>query len=114
MTPEDLFWFIESILVLFLISNLTWLETEDKKFDRKWEFQMHNGYATLLILRKANDLRKEREFWGKIWILEYDYYNNLTSPSREKYIFGEKLLSFGEKLLSLGNTLHTMIYSITL
>ena len=107
MTPEDLFWFIESILVLFLISNLTWLETEDKKFDRKWEFQMHNGLATLLILRKANDLRKEREFWGEIWILEYDYYDTLTSLSHEKYIFGKKLLSFA-------NTLHTMFYSITL
>ena len=107
MTPEDLFWFIESILVLFLISVSTWSETENKKIDRKWEFQMHNSHATLLILRKANDLLKEREFWRKIWILEYDYYNNLTSPSREKYIFGEKLLSFG-------NTLHTMFYSITL
>lgn len=107
MTPEDLFWFIESILVLFLISVSTWSETENKKIDRKWEFQMHNSHATLLILRKANDLLKEREFWRKIWILEYDYYNNLTSPSREKYIFGEKLLSFG-------NTLHTMFYSISL
>ena len=38
MTPEDLFWFFESILGLFLISVSTWLETEDKKFDRKWEF----------------------------------------------------------------------------
>ena len=107
MTPEDLFWFFESILVLFLISVSTWLETEDKKIDRKWEFQTHNYHATLLILRKADDLRKEREFWGEIWILEYDYYNNLISPSHEKYIFGEKLLSFG-------NTLHTMFYSITL
>ena len=105
MTPEGLFWFIESILVLFLISVSTWLETEDKKFDRKWEFQMHNGHAILLILKKVDDLRKEREFWGKIWILEYDYYNNLTSPSHEKYIFGEKLLSFA-------NTLYTMFYSI--
>ena len=105
MTPEDLFWFIESILVLFLISVSTWLETEDKKFDRKWEFQTHNGHATLLILRKANDLSKEREFWGKIWMLEYDYYNNLTSPSHEKYIFGKKLLSFA-------NALYTMFYSI--
>ena len=105
MTPEDLFWFIESILVLFLISVSTWLKTEDKKIDRKWEFQIHNGHATLLILRKANDLIKEREFWGEIWMLEYDYYNNLTSPSHEKYIFGKKLLSFA-------NTLHTMFYSI--
>ena len=107
MTPEDLFWFIESILVLFLISVSTWLETEDKKFDRKLEFQMHNGHATLLILRKIDDFCKEREFWVEIWILEYDYYNNLTSPLREKHIFGEKLLSFG-------NTLNTMFYSITL
>ena len=107
MTPEDLFWLIESILILFLISVSTWLETEDKKIDRKWEFQMHNGHATLLILKKIDDLRKEREFWGKIWILEYDYYNNLTSPSHEKYIFGEKLLSFA-------NTLHTMFDSIIL
>ena len=105
MTPENLFWFFESILVLFLISISTWLETKDKKIDRKWEFQMHNGHATLLILRKADDLRKEREFWGKIWNLEYDYYNNLTSPSHEKYIFGKKLLSFA-------NTLYTMFYSI--
>ena len=107
MTPEDLFWFFESILVLFLISVSTLLEIEDKKFDRKCEFQTHNGHATLLILRKANDLSKEREFWGEIWMLEYNYYNNLTSPSHEKYIFGEKLLSFG-------NTLHTMFYSIAL
>ena len=107
MTPENLIWFFESILVLFLISVSTRLETEDKKIDRKWEFQTHNGHATLLILRKADDLCKEREFWGKIWILEYDYYNNLTSPSHEKYIFGEKLLSFA-------NTLHTMFYSIAL
>ena len=107
MTPEDLFWFIESILVLFLISVSTWLEIEDKKFDRKWEFQTHNGLATLLILRKTNNLSKEREFWGEIWMLEYDYYNNLTSPSHEKYIFGEKLLSFA-------NTLYAMFYSITL
>lgn len=107
MTPEDLFWFIKSILVLFLISVSTWLETDDKNFDRKWEFQTHNGLATLLILREANNLRKEREFWGEIWMLEYDYYNNLTSPSHEKYIFGEKLLSFG-------NTLHTTFDSITL
>ena len=106
MTPEDLFWFIESILVLFLISVSTWLEIEYKKFDRKWEFQTHNGHATLLILRKANDLSKEREFWGEIWMLEYDYYNNLTSPSHEKYIFGKKLLSFA-------NALYTMFYSIT-
>lgn len=107
MTPEDLFWLIESILILFLISVSTWLETENKKVDRKWEFQMHNCHATLLIFRKADDLYKEREFWGEIWILEYDYYNNLTSPLREKHIFGEKLLSFA-------NTLHTMFYSITL
>ena len=107
MTPEDLFWFIESILILFLISVSTWLETEDKKIDRKWEFQMHNGHAILLILKKVDDLRKEREFWGEIWILEYDYYNNLTSPLHEKYIFGKKLLSFG-------NTLHTMFHSISL
>ena len=105
MTPEDLFWFFESILVLFLISVSTWLETEDKKIDRKWEFQTHNGHATLLILRKTNDLSKEREFWGEIWMLEYDYYSNLTSPSHEKYIFGKKLLSFA-------NTLYTMFYSI--
>ena len=105
MTPEDLFWFIESILILFLISVSTWLEIEDKKIDRKWEFQTHNGHATLLILRKTNDLSKEREFWGEIWMLEYDYYNNLTSPSHEKYIFGKKLLSFA-------NTLYTMFYSI--
>lgn len=107
MTPENLFWFIESILILFLISVSTWLETEDKKIDRKMEFLMHNCHVTLLILKKVDDLRKEREFWGKIWILEYDYYNNLTSPSHEKYIFGEKLLSFG-------NALHTMFYSISL
>ena len=107
MTPEDLFWFIESILILFLISVSTWLEIEDKKIDRKWEFQMHNGHAILLILKKVDDLRKEREFWGEIWMLEYDYYNNLISPSREKYIFGKKLLSFA-------NTLHTMFYSISL
>ena len=31
MTPEDLFWFIESISILFLISVSTWLEIEDKK-----------------------------------------------------------------------------------
>lgn len=105
MTPENLFWFFESILVLFLISVSTWLETEDKKIDRKWEFQTHNDHATLLILRKTNDLSKEREFWGEIWMLEYDYYNNLTSPSHEKYIFGKKLLSFA-------NTLYTMFYSI--
>lgn len=105
MTPEDLFWLIESILILFLISVSTWLETEDKKIDRKWEFQTHNGHATLLILRKANDLSKEREFWGEIWTLGYDYYNNLTSPSHEKYIFAKKLLSFA-------NTLYTMFYSI--
>ena len=107
MTPENLFWFFESILVLFLISVSTWLETEDKKFDRKWEFQVHNGHAILLILKKVDELRKEREFWGEIWILEYDYYNNLTSPLHEKYIFGEKLLSFA-------NTLQTMFYSISL
>lgn len=107
MTLENLCWFIGSIGVLFLISVSTWLETENKKFDRKWEFQTHNGRATLLILKKTNDLYKERKFWGKIWTLEYDYYNNLTSPSHEKYIFGEKLLSFA-------NTLHTMFYSITL
>lgn len=35
MTPEDLFWFLESILVLFLISVSTWLETEDKKIEKK-------------------------------------------------------------------------------
>ena len=107
MTPEDLFWFIESILVLFLISVSTWLETEDKKIDRKWEFQTHNGHATLLILKKVDDLCKEREFWGEIWTLECDCYNNLTSPSHEKYIFGKKLLSFA-------NTLYTMFYSIPL
>lgn len=107
MTPENLFWLIESIVVLFLISISTWSEIEDKKIDRKLEFLMHNCHATVLILKKVDDLRKEREFWGEIWILEYDYYNNLTSPSREKYIFGEKLLSFG-------NTLHTMFYSISL
>ena len=107
MTPENLIWFFESILVLFLISVSTWLETEDKKFDRKWEFQIHNAHATLLILRKADDLCKEIEFWRKIWNLEYDYYNNLTSPSHEKYIFGKKLLSFA-------NTLYTMFYSIEL
>lgn len=105
MTPENLCWLIGSIGVLFLISISTWLETENKKFDRKWEFQTHNGHATLLILKKANDLYKERKFWGKIWTLEYDYYNNLTSPLHEKYIFGEKLLSFG-------NTLTTMFCSI--
>ena len=107
MTPEDLFWFFESILVLFLISVSTWLETEDKKIDRKWEVQIHNAHANLLILRKADNLRKERKFWGEIWTLGYDYYNNLTSPSHEKYIFGKKLLSFA-------NTLYTMFYSITL
>ena len=107
MTPEDIFWLIKSILILFLISVSTLLETEDKKIDRKWEFRMHNCHATALILRKVNDLCKEREFWGEILMLEYDYYNNLTSPSHEKYIFGEKLLSFG-------NTLHTMFYSIPL
>ena len=107
MTPENLSWFIESILILFLISVSTWSETDDKKFDRKWEFRMHNCHAILLILKKVDDLRKEREFWGEIWILEYDYYNNLISPSHEKYIFGEKLLSFG-------NTLYTMFYSISL
>ena len=53
MTPENLFWFIESILILFLISVSTWLETEDKKIDRKWEFQMHNCHATVLILKKG-------------------------------------------------------------
>lgn len=103
MTPENLCWLIGSIGVLFLISISALFETEDKNFDRKWEFQMHNDCATLLICGGILDLCEEREFWGKIWMLEYDCYNNLNIP--EKRIYGDKLLSFAK-------TLHTMFYSI--
>ena len=103
MTPENLCWLIGSIGVLFLISISTWLETEVKKIDQKWEFQRHNGYATLLIWGKILELRKETKFWIKIWMIEYDYYNNLNIP--EKRIYRDKLLSFGK-------TLRIMFYSI--